>query len=378
MLPILLGSGLKQALLRFSSSRDRSQYEAKSRRNLRWALLALLLLAVGCDRQSLLKKVNEFDRQVNESTVVITDYYQTLNKQEVDLYLLVLELEPNCRMGNYINYNCLQKNWDESAARNNFTRRSAADPNIKDPCEESSLIQDRDGWLCSPLERPPFSEKGIKARLNLLKSLTEYSKELAKLAGDNSPSKFQENVTTLKSRLISLGETLKLDSTATQYIDPISKIIGILGKLALQEYQWGEARKFIIEAEPDINKILDFLAQDLDKYRGRLLEVNTEARYTLLMNYYNTVRKEQKREERSVLLNEIRESKAAYDLAVREKPSKVPIQLKDIYGKLVKLAQSDGAVQDLAQLNAAIDLFKDDIEQLKTAVIQLLEKKENK
>lgn len=329
---------------------------SRSTKRIGLSIFTLLLLLTGCgDRETLLKEITEFNKSVQVGAESITAYYSSINEQELQLYLLILELNPNCEVGDYVNYKCL-------------------DPNFQPPGR-------KEDYFVSPLKQLPIPLESIQARISLLEELADYSKSLATLAGDDSAEKFQGNIKTLQAWLSALEKKFQVlqgqasnppDSTiSTRYLAPISTIIGILGKIAIQEAQWSEIRKSIIEAEESVNTILTAVADDLDTYALPLVTVGADARYSLLINYYNNNRLRFKQEERAATIAKIVEYKKTYDLAAINKPSIIPNDLIETHKSLVKLAKSDGSVKDIAELKAWLDKFKEDAEQLKDAVIQL-------
>jgi hypothetical protein len=312
-------------------------------------------LTTGCvDRETLFKEIVQFNQSVQTGTEEIDAYYTILNDQQLKLYLMTLELNPKCEVGDRINYNCLDPNWQGQGGT----------------------------WYDSPLKKLPIPLESIQARTSLLQELAAYSTSLAALAGDDSPEKFKGNITTLKDRLISLEKKFQKlqdnskdnppDSTINErYLTPISTIIGILGKIILQEAQWNEIRNSIKEAEEPVNTVLDAVAADLDTYGYPIAVTGADARYSLLLQYYNENRSQFTQEKRAAFLTKILEYKTAYDLAVITKPSKIPNDLKAAHTSLVDIAKSDGSPKDIAELRAWLERFKDDAEQLKIAVEQL-------
>lgn len=344
----------------------------RSLKSLRWPILSLLLLATGCSagRESLLKEITEFNQSVQTGTDAIAAYYENLNEQETQLYIMVVALEPNCKIADQVNYDCLDPKWDSNSEENRKSK----------------------GWIDSPLKQPLIPIESIQTRLDILNELSEYSKSLAALAGDESAEKFQGNVITLTERLTSLEKklmalekkakaqadnannlSLQPDLTISErYLTPIGKIIAILGKMAIEEAQWQNIRQAILDAEQPINTILTEIANDLDAYVYPLNTTGTAQRYSFLIVYYNDRRNQVKPAERTALLQEILASKKAYDQAVVIKPSKSIKTLQKTHTKLVALAQSGGNPKDLAEVKAWLERFKSDVEQLATAVKQLV------
>ncbi len=326
--------------------------------------LALLLLNSCGNRETLFAEINDFNKSVQVGSESIATYYSSINEQELQLYLLILELNPNCEAGDYINYNCL-------------------DPKFKPPGQTKD-------FFVSPLKQPPIPLESIQARISLIKEIADYSKSLGALAGDNSAEKFQGTIKTLQSRLGSLEKKFKLlESTSstslsvdsnisTRYVNPITTIIAILGKVSIQESKWSEIRKSIVEAEVPIDKVLTAVAEDLDTYALPLLTSTSNKRYRILVNYYNRNLSRSSQSERAALLAKISAYKKAYDLAAINKPSRIPNDILAAHRSLIKLAKSDGSIKDIAELKAWLEKFKDDAEQLKDAVNQLVKIQEDK
>lgn len=319
------------------------------------------MFLTGCgNRETLLKEITDFNKSVQTGTEAITVYYSSVNDQELQLYSLILELSPNCEVGDKINYNCLDPNFHPSGNQKDF--------------------------FDSPLKQPPFPVESIQVRVSLLKELADYSQQLASLAGDSSAAKFQGNITTLQTRLSELEKKFQElqdrksnlpDSTISKrYIGPLSTIIGILRKIAIQEAQWKKIRKSIIEAEEPVNTVLTSVADDLDTYALPLKILDADAQYSLLINYYNQNRSHFAQQERAAIISKIVTYKTSFDLAAINKPSKLPNDLKNAHKSLVKLAKSDGSIKDIAELRAWLENFKDDATQLKEAIIQLAQIKE--
>ncbi len=278
--------------------------------------------------------------------------------------MLILELNPNCEAGDYINYNCL-------------------DPKFQPPGR-------KEDFFVSPLKQPSISLESLQARISLIEEIADYSRSLGTLAGDNSAEKFQGTIKTLQSRLSSLEKKFKLlgsssgksssvdSNISTRYINPISTIIGILGKTSIQESKWSEIRKSVVEADEPIEKVLTAVMEDLDTYALPLTTVVANKRYRLLVNYYNNNRLKFNQSERASVIAKIVNYKKSYDLASINKPSIIPGDILVAHKSLVKIAKSDGSIRDVAELRAWLEKFRADAEQLRDAVDLLVKIKEEK
>ena len=145
--------------------------------------------------------------------------------------------------------------------------------------------------------------------------------------------------------------------------------------MILQEAQWNEISNSIKEAEVPVNTVLGAVASDLDAYAYPIIVTGANARYSWLIDYYNNNKSQFTQEKRAAFLTKILEYRTAYNIAVINKPSKIPNDLKAAHVSLVNIAQSDNAPKDIAELRAWLEKFKDDVEQLKLAVEQLAQLK---
>ncbi len=320
--------------------------------------MSLLLLTSCGSRETLFQEISEFNKSVQVGSDSVAAYYSSINEQEFQTYLLLLELNSNCEAGDLVNYNCLNSKFKPPG--------------------------NKEDYVSSPLSKPSIPLESIQARIDLLNEIASYSKSIASLAGDNSGEKFQGNIIGLQSRLNSLEEKFKNlgkdpkvspstdKNISTRYLNPITTIIGILGKISIQESKWSEIRKSIVEAEEPINNVLTAIATDLDTYAFLLTKIEANKRYSLLINYYNNNRLRFSREERVRIISQIGNYKKFYDSVSLNKPSNIPNGILNAHKSLVKLAKSDGSIKDIAELKAWLEKFKDDAEKLKNAVNQLV------
>lgn len=316
------------------------------------ALLIVALLLSGCSQQQLNKQITDFDASVSTGANAIAAYYTGLNDQEMKIYLEFLAFNPQFEVGDALVI-------PELDAGGNPTGQNVT--------------------FDSPLKKPAFSDKQIAARIKALKELTDYSKNLAALAGADAPANFQANVTTLKERLIALRDSFRNlqndqaqpDPRAGKFLDPLTSLIGVVGKWYLNERRWSELRKSIIEAEPYVNTILDGVSEDLDSYVFPLAFTAADERYTQAILYYNKNRRTLSLAERVEALDHIRDYKVAYDAAKANRPSAVAQRMKKAHQALVKAAKQNRSPASLAELRAELEFLKDDINTLVTAVRQI-------
>lgn len=317
-------------------------------------LIAACLIFTGCNRTQLKEDINTFDAAVKDGSKTIAEYYNGLNAQEYDLYFELLQIDPSFEVGDYIVYE------------------------LRD--EAGKVTQKV--TMASPLKEPPFPQRSIDTRIRLLRELSNYSNNLAELAGSDAPKRFDDNTQTfannlrsLKNTFENLGKDEKKDPTASRFVTPIATIIGVVGKWSLERKRWNTLRSSIIEASRPINVILDQIARDLDSYVDPLTDLAANDRYTTAIVYYNLRKKDMSADQRSKALASIRQYKEAYDTAAHYKPSTIPKRIKSVHEELVKVAKYNRTPQDLASLRGELSEFVEDVERLRNAVQTIRNKK---
>jgi hypothetical protein len=150
------------------------------------------VLAVGCAQLDIKEPVAKFQAATATATTTIGSYYQELNTYERNLYLL---------------------------------------DRLVDPSKEVFL---KEGGKDTPLLGKPFSQDAIDARLALFKRIADYAANLAELAGNDAPVRFQTNISALGTSLqqirtdfttLTQAGGVQSDAQAKDYIGPISQLI---------------------------------------------------------------------------------------------------------------------------------------------------------
>lgn len=302
--------------------------------------LVFLLLTAGCSGKTVTKEIGEFDRSVTAANTAIAAYYGGLNQQELDLYFQLLELDPEMEVGDQIKF------------------EQGGKPILVD----------------SPLKKPPFDSKSIQSRISVLKQVTAYSRGLAELAGADSPSKFQENVGTLKDKLLDLQKNFQSkadmdnDKRAQEYASALSSLVGVVGKWYLDARRWHVIKQAIKDGNPHVTTLLTYVAKDLDDNVQQLLDTGAEDRYTTAIGYYNIHRARLSGAQRKTALQQIRIYKEAWDAARNVRPGDVVRRMQKAHDALVKVAKEDRSRISLMELKAQLELYKDDVVTLIDAV----------
>lgn len=295
-----------------------------------WLVLIGVWLAVapvGCQRAYKVP-IAQLQKSTAEATAAITTYYNALNQRERDLYFLTLLLNPSQRV------------------------------------EEVDA-----GGKETPLLKDPFDPAAVQARIALLGQLATYADRLSALAGNEAPA-------TMRSSLIALGSSLetsqnlfaelarnRADQSATAYLTPLSSLIAVVGEIAMTNQRDKAVRQAIFEGETPINRLLDFLTQDLDKYVFLAQKTGDDQRLTQLMDAYNnsTNRRQLSRDELKKRLDEIQRAAEQLRLTRTNRPSDVLRALRKAHVALVGVAKQTTTFEEFRTTVLAyeqqVDLF---------------------
>lgn len=305
----------------------------------------LSFLVTSCGQQACLKPISEFDSGVKEGIVSINQYYKNINDNELKLYLQELALNPNLKVG---------------------TSRQIINP-----------TNDEKKVIISPLNpdyEPIIPNKVLQSRLELLSVISDFSSKLSELSGTQKTQELESAIDGFNGNLNNLIKHYKeIDKVETlnQYkTGPILTILKSLSTLFVNEYRWSEIKKAIVKAEPQIKEILTFIGQDLDTLSKVSLE---QARQFDLesQNFYNQSSSNLTLEQRSELLEKIRQYHSSAMLTENYKPSDITTQMEKALTALSNAAKSGCAPKDLAGLKTEIDYFIDQVIILKDAINEL-------
>ncbi len=304
-------------------------------RSVAWTLCAvwLLLCLYACNSKAVSEQVGDFAQSATAANTAIATYYRGLNEQEMDLYFQLLELDPGKRVGDYID------------------------------------VADGTGQrIESPLKRQSFDARAIDERVKVLSHLTAYSRGLAELAGAESPSTFQANVSTLKGKFEDLQRhfTNQRNPRAMQYAGALEGLVGVVGKWYLDSKRWQAVRAAVVDAETPVDSLLDFVAEDLRTVQT-LNETSADEKYTTAVVYYNLRREKASDAARMAALDQIRRYKQSWDAARASRPDAVVQRLKRAHAALVRVAKEDRTPVSLAALKSELALYKDDVQTLVTS-----------
>lgn len=293
-----------------------------------WPLLGLLLLTMpaGCER-GYKAPIAQLQKSTTEATAAIATYYNALNQQERDLYFLTLLLNPAKRV-------------EEVDAAGKET----------------------------PLLTDAFDPVAIQARIALMGQLALYADRLSALAGNGSPAQLRSNLVTLGSSLETIQSTFadlanqRADKQAAAYITPIASLIAIVSEVSLTSKREKAMQQAILQGEMPINRILDFLTQDLDRYVFLAQRTGDDQRLTQLTEAYNALNRRQlTRDEQKKRLDEIQRAAEQLRLTRTNRPSDVLRSLRKAHSALVGLAKQtvtlDAFLASVTAYETQVDLF---------------------
>jgi hypothetical protein len=227
---------------------------------------------------------------------------------------------------------------------------------------------------------PVFSAASIKARLDSISLLSAYGERLAAVAGSDAPTRFEAGSKVLGDNLNSLAGTFdklskktgtEADATAKNYVGPITAIIGVFGKIALETKRDAALTEAINKAAPDVEKVLALLESDLKTVVDPLLETGLLQQLAAASDYYNHNRATMSFEQRQAVLDQIDVLAAKYQAAVTARPEEAVDSIRDAHAALVKYANSSRKPQDLNALIEAIDTFNNRLEPIVNAIAEL-------
>jgi hypothetical protein len=225
---------------------------------------------------------------------------------------------------------------------------------------------------------PVFPPASIKARQDAISLLTAYGERLAALAGADAPARFEAGSKVLGDNLVSLSANFQklaldkaTDPTADKYITPIAAIVGVFGKMVLEQQRNAALKEAVNTGAPAVEAVLGQIDIDLQKVIDPLIETGVLQQLSDASTYYNTNRQNLSFEQRQAVLDEIDVLAAKYQAAVVARPSDAVDGIRDAHAALVKYANSPRKPQDLNALIEAIDTFNNRLEPVVNAIAKL-------
>lgn len=303
-----------------------------------WASLALVLLLPGCRTPgSFREPVAQFQRSTAQASTALGWYYAELNRFERDVYL---------------------------------------DERLYDPGLEV-LATDASGRP-TPLLGKLFSPESIQARMDAIALLGVYAERLATLAGSESPGQLPEGAQVLGEKLGALGSQLETlaqrgDSSASQYVQPVTQLVGVVGSLYLEGKQAQALQKGIEEGAPRVKAIIDLLEADMVGVLGPQRLTGAKQALASRVFFYNTEKNKLSLAERRAVLEDIRRASEDYEALVVANPVDLVRALRDAHEALLRFVRSKREGVAFEELSAAMRSFQGRVQTAAVAVQRIRE-----
>jgi hypothetical protein len=309
-------------------------------------LLAIVTSSTGCDNAEFQDQIGEFQKAMSESRSSIETYYLEINQFERDLYILQRQLDGKQAGVKY----------------------------------DKPLVFDSANMYVNG----PFSTDSIQARLDALRLIEKYGARLAALAGTDAPTRFADNTSALGTNLVNLSNTFRklsksepAEFSAANFITPISRLVGIVGKLYLENKRDRALIESIREGSKYITIINYYLKKDFERIIDKQRESGLKQTINALVVNYNKTREAADREARREMLQEINDVVRTYELFSASKPSAIVDQMEDANQALLGYVNSGRNKADLAQMVARFAEFRDYAEQVANNIKEIKEIRRN-
>lgn len=315
-------------------------------------LLTFVLGATGCDNTEFKERIGDFEQSVGLASSSIGTYFTEMNQFERELYLQDVYLHPT---------KTVRPRW-------------TTDPRTR---------------AVKPGLFGPFNEDSIKARMDAITLLGRYGQRLAELAGTDAPERFNSAAQALGTNLFNLQGTFQDlagagDPSAKDFISPIGKIVGAIGKMIIERKRDEKLRIAIAEAAPAVRTVINQLERDLNEIVvPQRLSGNSQSLQQLIVFYNCAVNPGSMAvdmcpapppalnlEQRRQLLNNIGDAAQRYELFKANNPAEVLSKLRDAHEALVDYAE-DRSSRNLTTLIASLDSFRSSTQQIADAIIQI-------
>jgi hypothetical protein len=294
-------------------------------------ILLCQALSVGCATAQWAKPIGDFKASVDGSVAVIGAYYEGLNAYERRIYLETVYLNPKEEVL-----------WTDSSSKP------------------------------TPLAGRVFSAESIKARLDALRLISTYARRLADLAGSEAPTRFASNADLLGASLAGLSKTFEglagTDPSAAAFVGPVSSLIGVVGRIALENRRDAAITLAIEQGDKPVTTILDQVEQDLSAVVDPLRASGEKLLLAELVNDYNTNRMKLSPDERRRRIERIATATDNYFAAIASNPGGLVAGLRDAHRAMVKYAASPRRPADLGEFAAALEVFANRVEAAASAV----------
>lgn len=309
--------------------------QRKAKQILSLILILTVIVTAACDNTEFKEQISEFHSSMSESRTAVESYYLEMNQFERELYILQRELDKTLPAG--------------------VTYLSDKDPETPFVFSNTNLYVDG-----------PFTRDSIQARLDALKLIGQYGSRLADLADTEAPSTFSDNTAALGANIVNLSNTFRklsksepTDLSAANYIQPISKLVGIVGRLYLERKRDKALIQSIRDAAPLVSVINHFLRKDLEAVIGKQRETGLRKAVAMLVMNYNENRTTLDRKGRRQLLEEVNAAVRKYELFIDAEPASIVDKMEEANKSLLQYANSDRNRESLTRMVSRFGEFRD-------------------
>ena len=290
----------------------------------------LIFGLLGCGQLNIKEPLDKFSKATNAATASLSAYYTSLNEYEREVYLEERALDPSLRV-----------------ERTDAQRQPTA------------------------LLHKEFPQKSIDMRIDLFDQIATYCTRLGELAGNDAPERFSANMKTLGDNLKTLRKDLDTaptaDTTAKDYIGPISALVGVVGTMALEAKRNNEVRKAIVDGDKPVTEIIGFLRKDFTSTILPLRQTGDYLELGRMVHAYNRAdRAKWSYAERRASLDRINAQIVMVNTFGN--PAIVLDKMEKAYQALVVAAKPGSKSADLAEAVSRLDDYVNQVTKLVDAI----------
>jgi hypothetical protein len=294
-----------------------------------------------------------------------------MNQVERDIRFLRLGLDKQKSLGIKFLKDSRRREVIESEAPVEVTRSEGHPPRPED-----AEVTEGEATVDVTVGDGPFPRKAIQARLDAISLLGLYGRRLAELAGSKAPLAFADNSAALGENIVKLSGTFAslsggADTTALNYVGPIGKLVGIVGRLYLEHKRDKALTAEITAAAPIVAKIVELLSNDFDEVIIPQRLTGLKEEIVELKVSYNRDLPNSSRQSRRALLTEIDNLVRNYELLSNTRPQEVLQSLGRANAALQTYATSDHSPETLGQLVARMQEFSDRAKEVAAAIREI-------
>ncbi len=241
-------------------------------RRIKAGVLALFgcVLVSGCANNRYLAPATTFRDSTIKTISTVSAFYKSRNSAELDIYLT----------------------------------DAAADSSVK--LEETDA-----GGTQTPLVKPTFTPKQIKARLDALALVGAYASRLCELTNSTAAADFSDANAALGKDLFTLSNRFQSlsasgDQTAGGYVQPITTLVTALGAMYINHERNRMVQDAVTHGAQPVDTILTQISDDINNVFALQVSAAAHQKLTTLIRAYNSDRAQLSYEQRVSRLAEVK------------------------------------------------------------------------